>query len=234
MILAARIEEITPADEIYVSAAAWLAANQGEVRLSFVDGFALKGFPELVPIYRIDQTHRTRVIEEPYLVVTDLRSFGAVVWSSPSPMTRMEKIFDRLLELVGSACHEFGGTNRFGAGDAYCLTFPSPGAAMAGVERLTEEWRAFIQREALACPLNVLVHKGVLYAYRSYLVGADLDVAMQIEGATRRLPPEDAGIFVTGQVWQELLDIPWAERLQPVDIPLASPQRADFEVYRFR
>ena len=62
VVLAARIEEITPPDEIYLSAAAWLAVNQAEVRTSFVDAFPFKGFPESVPVYRIEQTHRTFVV----------------------------------------------------------------------------------------------------------------------------------------------------------------------------
>src|SRR5262245_19035269 len=53
VVLAARIEDITPPDEIYLSAAAWLAVNQAEVWTSFVDAFALKGFPQPVPVYRI-------------------------------------------------------------------------------------------------------------------------------------------------------------------------------------
>jgi len=56
--LAARIETITPPDEIYMSAAARLAVNHGEVRTTLVDAFALKGFAEPVPIYRgADPSH---------------------------------------------------------------------------------------------------------------------------------------------------------------------------------
>ena len=56
--LAARIEAVTPPDEIYMSAAARLAVNHGEVRTTLVDAFALKGFAEPVPIYRgADPSH---------------------------------------------------------------------------------------------------------------------------------------------------------------------------------
>jgi class 3 adenylate cyclase len=59
VVLAARIEALTPPDEIYLSAAAWLAVNQGEVRTAFVDAFPLKGFAEPVPVYRIETGHRS-------------------------------------------------------------------------------------------------------------------------------------------------------------------------------
>ena len=45
VVLAARIEDITPPDEIYLSAGAWLAMNQAEVRTSFVDTFTCQRVP---------------------------------------------------------------------------------------------------------------------------------------------------------------------------------------------
>ena len=97
VVLAARLEEITPPDAIYLSAAAWLAVNQAEVCTAFVDTFTLKGFPEPVPVYRIEQTHRIRVITGQYIVITDLHGFGAM--AEASPMTVVEKVLDRLLEI---------------------------------------------------------------------------------------------------------------------------------------
>jgi class 3 adenylate cyclase len=226
VVLAARIEEITPPDEIYLSPAAWLAVNQAEVQTSFVDAFVLKGFPEPVPVYRITQTHRMRLIVDQYIVFTDLRGLSTI------PMSTVEKILDRLLELVGRVCRECGGTNRFGTGDAYCLTFPEPGLAMAAVERLAAGWGVFEDRERLRCPLNVVVHKGVLYTFRSYLLSSDLNVAVQIESATRRLPPEDTSIFVTRQVRLDLVGTPWEERLQLVDVRPTGPRLAEIEIYR--
>ncbi|HET9906161.1 MAG TPA: adenylate/guanylate cyclase domain-containing protein, partial [Anaerolineales bacterium] len=47
MSLTARIEKVTPPDEIYLSQAAWLVLNKAEVQTSFVNEFHLKGFTEL-------------------------------------------------------------------------------------------------------------------------------------------------------------------------------------------
>ncbi len=98
--LAARIESITPADEIYMSAAARLAVNQAEIRSALVDAFALKGFAEPVLVYRVEQTHRTQVLTGQYIVWTDLRGFGRL-FSGAAPITGVERVLDKLLALVG-------------------------------------------------------------------------------------------------------------------------------------
>ena len=107
VVLAVRIEDITPPDEIYLSAVAQLAVNQAEVRTAFVDAFSFKGFPEAVPVYRIEQTHRTRVVAEQYIVVTDLHGFTTVL--ETAPLAVIEKSFEWLLELVGRVCRECSG-----------------------------------------------------------------------------------------------------------------------------
>jgi class 3 adenylate cyclase len=126
VVLATRIEALTPPHEIYLSAAAWLAMNQAEIRTALVDAFTLKGFTGLVPVYRIEQTYRTRVIADQYLVITDLRRFSAM--AETGSMTDVEKILDRLHALVGEVCRDFNGATRFSVGDSYFLTFRMPGS----------------------------------------------------------------------------------------------------------
>ena len=230
VVLAARIEEVTPPDEIYLSAVAQLVVNQAEVRTALVDTFTFKGFPAPVPVYRIEQMHRTRVIAEQYIVVTDLHGFATI--TETAPITVVEKVLDSLLDLVDRVCRECDGTSRFSAGDAYCLTFPEAPRALAAVEHLAEEWGTFERREGLHCPINVVVHKGTLYAFRSYLWSSDLNVAFGVDRATHRLPPRDTWIFVTGPVRQALIATPWEKRLQSVDLGATAPQLAAVEVYR--
>ena len=110
--------------------------------------------------------------------------------------------------MVEGVCWEFGGTNRVGEADSYCLTFPDPGLTLTAVERLAEAWGAFECSEGLRCPMNVAVHKGVLYAFRSYLYSRDLAVAVAVESATSRLPPGATSIFVTDEVRRDLVGTP--------------------------
>jgi class 3 adenylate cyclase len=217
VVLTARIEALTPPDAIYLSAAAWLAVNQAEICTAFVDTFPVKGFTEAVAVYRVEQTHRTRVLTEQYLVCTDLNGF--VAFTEVAPIAVVEKVLDQLLEMVGRVCRACGGTTRFSAADAYCLTFLELRQVMAAVERLTAEWSAFAQPARLPCSLKVVVHKGVLYAFRSYLYGRDLAIAaLWVPSATPRVAPGATATFVTGQVRQALAKTPWDVRLQPVDM----------------
>lgn len=62
--LVVRIEAITPADEIYLTSAARLALKQADIQAGLVGSFPLKSFAEPVPVYRIQQRHRTHVIAD--------------------------------------------------------------------------------------------------------------------------------------------------------------------------
>src|SRR5437899_2679390 len=229
VVLAARIENITPPDEIYLSTSAWQAANKAELRAAFVDAFTFKGFPEPVAVYRIEQTHRMRVIPDQYIVVTDLR-FGTI--SPESSVSVVERILDRLLELVGRVCSDFSGAHRSTTGDAYLLTFPDAARAMAAVERLAEGWNTFQHDEGILCSMNVAMHKGDLYAFRSYLLSDDVNLTFNIERATSRLESKGTSIFVTEHVRNDLAGTPWDERLRPADVGPRSPRLADIQIYR--
>jgi class 3 adenylate cyclase len=229
VVLTARIEAITPPDEIYLSAAAWLVVNQAEVRAAFVDSFPLKGFADSVPVYRVEQTHRTRVIANEYIVVTDLRGFRQI--TETAPMTTIEKILETLFDLTNRAAREFSGTVRFSVADSYCLTFADASLAMAAAERLSKSWGAFVHQEKLPCPLNLAVHQGILYAFRSYLYGPGLDVAARVERASAGvLAPDEGSIFVTGEVRNGLAGTVWETRLELVDI--RSARLAAIQIYR--
>jgi class 3 adenylate cyclase len=229
IVLAARIEDITPPDEIYLSTSAWQAANKAELRAAFVEAFTFKGFPETVGVYRIEQTHRIRVLHDQYIVVTDLR-LGTI--GPASSVSVFERILDRLLELVGRVCSDFSGAHRSTSGDAYLLTFPDAARAMAAVERLAEGWNAFQRHEGILCSMNVTVHKGDLFAFRSYLLSEDINLAFNVERATSPLESSGTSIFITGRVRKDLSDTSWSERLRPIDISPRSPRLAEAEIYR--
>lgn len=51
--IAARIEGVTPADEVYLSEALYLTMNRSDVATEFVGEYELKGIPEPVTVYRV-------------------------------------------------------------------------------------------------------------------------------------------------------------------------------------
>jgi len=231
VVLTTRIEAITPPDEIYLSAAAWLAVSQAQIRTTLVGAFSLKGFAEPAPVYRVEQTHRTRVIDDQYVVFSDLRAFSRLM-ERPS-LTTVEKVLDRLFELVNQVARERGGIIRFNAGDAYCLTFGAADVAVTAAERLSAAWGAFVRSEALPCPINIAVHQGPLYAFRSYLYGPGLEVASGAERAsTRALEPGEGGIFLTGEARKGLGGPGWDARLRRVDVGADDRRLTGVEIYR--
>src|SRR5437660_3404552 len=107
--LAARVEAVTPPDEIYLTAAARLALTSAEIQTAFVESFAFKGFSEPMPVYRIEQRHRTRTITDAFILFSDLSGFGRMMDTGPASAT-VERILDALDALTRGGAQELGGT----------------------------------------------------------------------------------------------------------------------------
>jgi class 3 adenylate cyclase len=225
--LATRVEAITPPDEIYLTAAARLA-----IQTMFVGNFAFKGFPEPMPIYRIDRRDRTRVIADTYILFSDLEGFGRMLDAGPVTTT-VERILDALDGAIGATAQEFGGTVRFNVGDSYCVTFAEAAHAIAGAERLIRSWNAIRHAEQFDCTISIGLHRGTLYAFRSFLYGRDVWIASQLQNASAKLLENDEnGIFITGAVCSALLGTQSHNRLQSVTLEPLPAALSGIEVYR--
>ncbi len=223
VVLAARIEQLTPPDEIYLAPSAWLATNHAEVRTSLVEAFNLKGFDAPVPVYRVEPTHRTQIFTDQYILLSDLKHFDA--FTAAQGVTAVESILDKLLELVNRLRLELAGVNRGSFGDSQILTFSAAHPAVTAADRLQEAWRLFQRQEGYCLPINIAVHKGTVHVFRSCLFGRDMSIVANLENATSPLLNSD-GVFVTEPVRAELTDTLWYERLKPVEIP-RRPQRLE-------
>lgn len=80
--------------------------------------------------------------------------------------------------------------------------------------------------------MSVAVHKGVLYAFRDFLYGPDLNAATAVERVASRTSPGDTVVVVTGQVRRDLVGTAWNERFQRIDVKPSLPRLADIEIYR--
>jgi len=217
VVLTVRIEAVTPPDMIYLSAAAWLALKHAEVATSYVDMFQLKGFTEPVAVYSVEQTHRTHVIENEFVVLTDLRGFSAMVRTSS--LTVVEKVLNALFSLVNQAARDLGGTIRFNIGDSFCISFANASAALTAAQRISESWCHSLVPELQLCPINISVHQDTLYAFRSYFYGPALEVASQLLDASRGLlSAGEGGVFVTDEVRRRVAGSDWSAKLTLIDI----------------
>jgi class 3 adenylate cyclase len=58
--IAARLEGVTPADEIYLSEAIYLTMNRSEIPTAHVGEYELKGIPEPVTVYRVKKANESK------------------------------------------------------------------------------------------------------------------------------------------------------------------------------
>lgn len=79
--------------------------------------------------------------------------------------------------------------------------------------------------------MNVVVHKGTLFTYRSYIYGNDLNVAGAAERATHNAEPVGLSVFVTEPVHHDLAGTPWFARLKPAEIQPRSQRLGSMALY---
>ena len=229
--LVVRVEAITPADEIYLTSAARLALTSSEVQTALVENFVLKGFVEPVPVYRVEQRHRTRIIDDAYILVSDLRGFTRL--TETQPVVAIERVLDTLDALAHRIAHAFDGAIRFSFGDSYCLTFSNVAQLVAAAERLSQDWQATSQEARSGCAINIALHRGKISLFRSFLYGHGYRIAARVANASIEvLADREGGIFVTSAVRDDLSASAWHNRLQPVALTQRDAHFVGLEVYR--
>jgi len=215
MSLTARIEKITPPDEIYLSHAAWLVMNKAEVQTSFVDEFAMKGFAEPEKIYRVDFKHRTRVLTDQFIVSIDVRS-----WMTFTKSKKFEDVEDFLVEyddLLNEICGTYGGIIRNKSGDEYFLTFSDADALLNAIEKLCASWKKMLDQYGLG--FSVTIHQGDLNILRSYLFGNDLHVTFFLEQLHRLIYPakESISVIVSSKVKESAIGTRWENKFKEIE-----------------
>lgn len=229
--LVVRVEAITPADEIYLTSAAHQALIAAEVQTALVDSFLLKGFAQAVTVYRVEQRHRTRIIDKTYILFSDLRGFGRFI--DAEPLTAVERILDQFAALTSEVAREFSGTIRSSLYDNYWITYSEASHVMAAAERLSRAWETVDQGKELKCGINIAVHRGMIRMFRSFLFGIDMSIVARVqEASTELLAADEGGIFVTSVVRNELSGGPWYGRLRPVALTRRATQFPEYDVYR--
>ncbi|MHC4621817.1 MAG: adenylate/guanylate cyclase domain-containing protein, partial [Planctomycetota bacterium] len=231
--LAARIESVTPPDQIYLSQAAWLALNKAEVQASFVNEFSLKGIAGPTKVYRVEQKHKTRIIKDQVLVYTDIAGFTRYYQSHSIEDT--ENLLTYLDELTTRVCKENGGIVRLVAGDGHFLTFSQVHLALTAVEELCQEWNTFVDQNGISCGLRIGIHQGDVYIFRSCAYGHDLNVTAQLTDLVSS-ERDKAVAVVTDKARDQVVGTGWEQRLMRIGTdeprPVGSFLRAFLETNR--
>jgi class 3 adenylate cyclase len=209
-----RIEAITPGDEIYLTQAARLALAPAEVQTAVVDNFSLKGFTEPVPVYRVEQRHRTHIISNAFILLSDLRGFTRV--TEQEPMDAIERVLDTLDVLIHRVSRQFAGTILFSVGDTHCLTFAEASQVIAAADKLSTDWMEASREWNFDCAINIALHCGKICAFRAFLYGDGVTVAGRVQKASLEvLADREGGIFVSSAVLDSLVGTPGRAPLSP-------------------
>jgi class 3 adenylate cyclase len=214
--LVARIESITPPDEIYLSQTAWLALNKAEVQTSYVNEFDLKGIKEPVVVYKIEQQQKTRLIKNCVIVFVDMSGI-ARFWNSHS-MDDSENLVIYLDDLLRNICEKYGGVVHQVIGDSYFLTFSKVNPALEGIASLTEQWAKFIQWNSIDCSLYIGVHKGDVNILRSHVFGDDINIAAAL--AYQRSLLTESGktmVLVSSRIFDDTKGTNWENSITRVN-----------------
>ena len=215
--LAARIETLTPADEIYLSHAAWLALNKAEVTTSYVDEFSLKGIKESEKIYKLTQKQRTRIIKNQVIVFTDLKGF--TYFDETNSTEDVERSLMHLEILHNQISQAHGGTIRLIVGDSHFITFPESQQALAAIEQLCNEWDKYVNQYPIPCLLMIGANRGDLYQFRSFLYGRDINYTARLQGLSRDRPDiERSSAFVSSSVRDDVKESVWKDKLRKVKL----------------
>ena len=199
------------------------------MKTALVDSFPLKGFAEPVPVYRVEQRHRIRIIPGANILLSDLRGFMHITKTEPD--TVIEGVLDTLDMLVHRVAGKFGGTISFSVWDTQCLIFPGAAEQIAAADDLRSDWEIASREWKVGCTLNISLHCGEMRAFRSFLYGDGMSVVWGVQRASLEvLRDGEGGIFATSAVRDGLAGTPWQNRLEPVAVRLGDFPGLD--VYR--
>ena len=192
--LAARIESVTPPDEIYLSHCAWLALNKAEVGNSFVQEYQLKGINQGERVYKIDQRFKTRIIENQIIIFTDLAKFGPFIQAES--VERVESVLWKLEEVMRSSCEKYGGIIRQTIGDAFFITITEVDSALQALDLFNAQWQTFLQESDVNLQIRIGVSKGTIKIYRAFIYGQDVNTAARLEAFGKSVVGEEPRTLV--------------------------------------
>jgi class 3 adenylate cyclase len=217
--LAARLESVTPADEIYLSNGAWLALNKAEVKTQFVNEFNLKGFGLPERVYRVLREHKTRIIEDQVIVVSDVRNFMKFANSASVKDVEAFLLFNENLHTA--ICTEFGGTVRVIVGDEYFFTFQDDEMAVEGVYELVKRFSREVKANKVYKNLSiaVCVHRGTLKAFRFFLFGDDINITGAMDSIGKQANPQGNTVVISGDVLSKIKNKKYTILSEELSVP---------------
>jgi hypothetical protein len=166
-------------------------------------------------IYKVEQKHRTRVITNQYIVLTDARGFTQFIQSAN--IAAVENFLLEYDDWVNDVCDTYDGIIRNTAGDAYFLTFSEANTLFPAIEKLCTYWNRMLHRYRTG--ITIAIHKGNLNIIRSYLYSHDINATKYLERLGSLFSEKEAiSVVVSGVVKEDAKGTNWENNFQPLDI----------------
>lgn len=219
--LAARIEGITPADDIYLSHAAALLINQAEIEIEKVGEFALKGFVEPQTIYKVAQSQRTILLPPQIILSADIGRFNP--YQKTASMAEIENLLWHFEKSTKTISEQHDGIIRLLIGDMGFVTFTRVEAALTAVADLRRLWDTFTETNAIPCPLRMGLHWGEMAIFRLFAYGNDLYTTISLSNVSR--PQVNSTVVVSHAIWQLAQETRWQNQFQRLAPDIASDER---------
>lgn len=215
MSLTARLEKITPADEIYLSHAAWLVLNKAEVQTSFVNEFQFKGFSEPEKVYRVDHKYGMRVLTDQCIVLADAQGFTDFVKSNGTDV--IERFLLEYDDLMSAVCEKHGGIIRQINGDMYFMTFVEARQSLGAITMICQSWKDISER--LNIGMSIGAHKGDIHVFRSYVFGDAINITGFLSDFGRVFIPENNQIsaVTSGKIRENFIGTEYEGRFHELD-----------------
>jgi len=168
--LAARMEGITPAGEIYVTHGTMTAAHDPSFDFELVGNYEFKGVPDATPVYKAVFKHATRTIREAAIMFTDIMRFSQ--YANAHNCKEVEQLLDIWEDTHRSILERYSGNLRMVVGDQCLSTFPDAKSAFAaaiGLCKSIQKWNA--AHPNLMFQFGVGIEVGDVHIYKTAIFG---------------------------------------------------------------
>ena len=179
--LCARIEGITPSDEIYLSNSTYLSVNQKDINISYIGEFSFKGFKNKEKLYKINLKHNTVTLSDTFIVFTDLENFRSI--ASNRELT--ENLYDEYERLIQLIVEKYDASIINILGDAFLLRFNDVNNMFRAIEQILKRWDKYLLKNNLKNYVRIGVHKGTIIMYRTLVMGVDMNITAKLESYSK-------------------------------------------------
>ena len=180
--LCARIENITPPDEIYLSNSTFLALRKQNINIVYIGEYNFKGFNNKEKIYKVLLKHNTQIMNDVYIWFSDIEKFAKV----SNNIELVESIYDEYDRVVQDAIQKYDGRILNIIADTFLISFNNGDKMFKATQQLFIKWDKYLKKMKIDNFIRVGVHKGTVRMYRALISGNDFNEAAVLESNAKQ------------------------------------------------